>query len=439
MASGDTLLIGVDGGATEVKAHAVSFDSLSRPTSFALRPESASQVYTRLSDFAPVPLKEQLAQRDAGRIRLSASETEQGKLWVDAASRAILQVAQQADARRVLVGVGMPGLKTLHGRGICVMNHGPRIPDYLDALEHKLAVGGIELVSPIAALGSDADYCGLGEEYAAEGLFRDVENAYYVGGGTGIADALKLRGRLVPFDQAQSWIMKAWQIPSALGPTFEKLVSAKSLNRVYWDLCGGTKARRHEDTKEPRHKGTQQSEPEAQARALRSNAGVAADVSSAVSPTSPGRYPETDAANGDPLAVAWMDTAALVLAELIFERLWTIRNGRADAPHRGKAYARLNPEHEYRGVLLDRVIIGQRLGQIYAEPTCRDVFADKVDAYLTVLTASLGDPEMTEAYLTSPSGMLKSGFLQASKLRAAPALGAGVAAVQALKTESADG
>jgi hypothetical protein len=405
MTSGDTLLIGVDGGATEVKAYAVAYDSLSRPTSFALRSESASQVYTRMPDFAPVPLTEQLAQRDVGRIRLSASETEQGKLWVEAASRAILQVAQHVDARRVLVGVGMPGLKTLHGRGICVMNNGPRIPDYLDALEHELAAGGIELVSPIAALGSDADCCGLGEEYAAEGLFRDVENAYYVGGGTGIADALKLRGQLVPFDQARSWIMKAWQIPSALGPTFEKLVSAKSLNRVYWDLRGGTKARSHEGTKE----------------------------------SATPRYPEVDAVGGDPLAIAWMDTAALVLAELIFERLWTIKNGRADAPHRGEAYARLNPDHEYRGVLLDRVIIGQRVGQIYAEPTCRDVFADKVDTHLAAFVASLGDAEMTQAYLISPNGGPKSGFLQASKLRAAPALGAAVAAVQALETGSADG
>ena len=33
----DVLLIGVDGGATEVKAHAVACDDLGQPTSFALR------------------------------------------------------------------------------------------------------------------------------------------------------------------------------------------------------------------------------------------------------------------------------------------------------------------------------------------------------------------------------------------------------------------
>ena len=37
----DTLLIGVDGGATEVKAHAVDCDNLQQPSAFRLRAEAA--------------------------------------------------------------------------------------------------------------------------------------------------------------------------------------------------------------------------------------------------------------------------------------------------------------------------------------------------------------------------------------------------------------
>jgi hypothetical protein len=129
--------------------------------------------------------------------------------------------------------------------------------------------------------------------------------------------------------------------------------------------------------------------------------------------------------------MAWLDTAALVLAELIFERLWTIKNGRADAPHRGEAYAKLNPEHEYRGVLLERVIIGQRVGLIYADAQYRAVVADKLDAYLASCIAAGGDAEMARTYLNSATSALKSGFVRASRLRAAPALGAAVAAVRA--------
>ncbi|MFQ5807751.1 MAG: hypothetical protein ACE5I3_14995, partial [Phycisphaerae bacterium] len=304
----DILLIGVDGGATEAKAHAVACDDLEKPRSFELRSESASRTYPRVADFAPLPLSEQLAQRDADNIQLSAKEIEQGQVWVEAAAAAIIDVAPQCSARRVLVGTGMPGLKTPDGRGINVINNGPRIPHYLDALEQNLAAAGLELVSPIAALGSDADYCGLGEEYAAEGLFRDVENAYYLGCGTGIADAMKLHGRLVSFNQAKSWIMKAWQIPSALGATFEKLVSAESLNRVYADLtCGAPNVAAGPRT----GRGTQAHATKPRGREA-TERDVAADVSSADGRRDAGRDPAVAAAAGPPRAVAGLDTPARV-------------------------------------------------------------------------------------------------------------------------------
>ena len=428
----DVLLIGVDGGATEAKAHAVSCDDLHQPSSFELRPESAPRVYARVADFVPLPVAEQLAQRDAGAIKRTDKEVEQGRLYVRAAAETVVDVAKQCASKRVLVGIGMPGLKTPDGRGINAINNGPRIPDYLDVLEKDIAAAGIELVSPIAALGSDADYCGLGEEYAADGLFRDVENAYYVGCGTGIADALKLRGKLVPFDHARSWIQKSWQIASALGPTFEKLVSAKSLNRVYADLCRGTKARRHEGTKDHVAAGPRTG----RSHALGDTAVSAVDGSEGTAPgavahASP--HPEVAAAAGEPIAIAWTETAALVLAELIFERLWKIRNGRADLQHCGEAYAQLDPQHEYRGTLLDRVIIGQRVGQIYGNPAHRGVFGDSVDACLAVFIGDADDAELSGICLSLDKRELKPGFLTASKLRAAPALGAAVAAVRALR------
>ena len=424
----DVLLIGVDGGATEVKAHAVSCDDLHQPSSFELRSESASRVYPRVADFAPLPVAEQLAQRDAGNIKRMDPEIEQGRLYVHAATEAVVDVAQQCASKRVLVGIGMPGLKTPDGRGINAINNGPRIPDYLDDLEKDIVAAGVELASPVAALGSDADYCGLGEQYAADGLFRDVVNAYYVGCGTGIADAMKLHGKLVPFDHAKSWIQKSWQIVSALGPTFEKLVSAKSLNRVYADLIGATKR--------PSDEATKRSEPEARARA---NGGVTKGTLACASGSEPAtmRYPETAAAAGSPAATAWMATAALVLAELVFERLWTIKNGRADAPHRGDAYAKLDPNHEFRGTLLDRVIIGQRVGEIYGDAAFHDFFGAKADGCLAALIAGSEDTEMCEAYLRYSAGppspaQLKPALVLSSKLRAAPALGAAVAAVRAL-------
>ncbi|MBU0638868.1 MAG: hypothetical protein KKB50_08390 [Planctomycetes bacterium] len=422
MSSKETLLIGVDGGATEVKAHAVACADLDRAASFTLRPESAARVYPRDAAFEPLPVSEQIEQRDSAPIELTPREEQEGQRWVAAAAEAVTSVARSCGCRRVLVGIGMPGLKTLDGRGINVINNGPRIPRYLAMLEQALATAAVELAAPIAVLGSDADYCGLGEQYAADGSFRDVEHAYYVGCGTGVADALKLRGRLVPFDAARAWIQKSWQMPSALGPTFEKLVSAKSLNEVYVRLRPALERRNAE--------APTASELEARARAPRS-AGSESLACAAGSV-----YPETAAAAGEPVAVAWLNTAALVLAELIFERIWTIKNGRADAPHRGAAYGALNSDHAYRGTLLERVVIGQRVGQIYADPAFRAVFRAKLDTQLAALLDKCGDTQLADEYLergdsTPGSATLKPGFVQASQLRAAPALGAAVAAVHA--------
>ena len=389
-----TVLIGVDGGATETKAHLVHCDNLENPTGYELGDISASRKYEKLADFVPVPVAEQFAQRDGGNIKLTGGEKDQREKWVQAAIDAVSEVARKASAKRVLVGMGMPGLKTPDGRGICVINNGPRIPNYLEEFEQGLNDLGIELVDQVAALGSDADYCGLGELRAAEGMFQDVDNSYYVGCGTGIADAMKLRGKLVTFDQAKDWIQKSWQICSALGPTFEKLVSAKSMNDCYMRLLGVTEL------------------PE-------------------------DRFPQMDAVDGNPVALTWMDTVTMVLAELIFERMYTIKNGRANAPYRNDAYLKLKASHPYLGTMLDTVVVGQRMGQIYADKQFAAVFGDKLEKHLAAAIAKSNDPEMIEKYLAGDK--LAAGVLVASKLRAAPALGAAVAAVEAMLSKATSG
>ncbi len=396
----DFILIGVDGGATEVKAHRVLFEesvgtqgTAQRAAGFSLRvvdslfelgSESSSKHYEMVPDFKPLPVGEQISRRDAGNLELSELERQQGAKWIEAAASVTAEVATCAGGQCVLVGMGMPGLKTADQRGIAVINNGPRMPDYLARFEQQLSAHGVKLVAPVARLGSDADYCGLGEQFAAQGMLRDVTNAYYVGCGTGIADAMKLKNHLVTFDESRSWIQKSWQISSAIGPTFEKLVSARSMNEGYGRLTGTSESTAH-------------------------------------------RYPEVDAAAGQPLAIAWMDSVAMVLAELIFERLDTIHHGRRHLAWRGEAYLKLDPNHPYRGTWLDRVVIGQRMGQIYDRPDCRVVFRDKLDQYLAGLIIDSGGQPMMDRYLDG--NKLHSGFVCASRLRAAPAIGAAVAAV----------
>ena len=79
--------------------------------------------------------------------------------------------------------------------------------------------------------------------------------------------------------------------------------------------------------------------------------------------------------------------------------------------------------------MLDRVVIGQRLGQIYADRRYHPVFATKLDAHVAGMIIGLGDHLLIDRCLDESK--LKPGFVCASSLRAAPALGAAIAAAQA--------
>lgn len=381
-------LIGIDGGATEVKAHLVHVEGTAAKPAFRLGDIQAFRKYERIPDFAPVVAQEQFKQRDENRIELTPSELEQGNLYIDATAQVVKEIVSAVGSGRPIVtGMGMPGLKTPDGRGIQVINNGPRMPEYLAKLEAKLKAAGISLAAPIDRLGSDADYCGIGEEYAQGGAFVGVQNAFYAGLGTGVADAMKLKGKLVTFDSAKEWIQKSWQMSCALGVTFEKVVSAKSMNGLFASLMG-----REGDIL------VQQ-----------------------------GRFPQDDAIKGGCLAKYTMQTVAVILAELLFERLQTVACGRKAYSWRGPTYVALNPDHPYKGTFLDRLVIGQRLGFVFGEERYADVFRKPLLRCLANLIQERGDDALKSRYLKA-DGSLIDGLVVGSPLRAAPAIGAAVAA-----------
>ena len=77
------------------------------------------------------------------------------------------------------------------------------------------------------------DNCGIGEEYGKDGLFKDIQNGYYIGGGTGTADALKLKNELIPFDSISSWIAKSWEILNENNISMEQYTSLKGIQSIY--------------------------------------------------------------------------------------------------------------------------------------------------------------------------------------------------------------
>jgi len=361
----DDLLIGVDGGATEVKAHEVV---RSAPT-LGLGAASASFLYERARGFSPVPMPTQSLAFEKGTVRTSGLEGAEARLWLEASARAIASVAEQAGEKRVRLGICMPGLKTADGRGIAVMRWGPRIPDYLDRLEVMLVDGGLVLGRPVSRLSSDGEACAHGERVDARGLLRGLGCAYYLGGGTGLAEALMIEGRIHGFDALTGFVRKAWQMEATGGRVVEDLLSPRGMNSAY------------------------------------------AEMANKKLPLEPGDHPESRALAGDEQAASVLRGAAEALAGVILDRMTALRRGFQAST------VRITPNS-----FLERVVIGQRLGGIFAAPALRPVFRDPVEEILARRIVATGDGALRKHYLEG--SRLREDLLVGSELRAAPAIGA---------------
>jgi hypothetical protein len=392
MHSKDYSIIGIDGGATKVSGWIINYSNKTK--SYTLSNHHAELPYSSIEghipDFQPIPIPDQLSQRDSGKIDLTHEELTQASVYVKAAANIIYTLASLGGNKPVLIGMGMPGLKTANLRGINVIANGPRIINYCDHLEKHLIAAGIISIAPIARLGSDADYCGFGEFYAKEGSFRNVNNAYYLGGGTGAADALILKGQLIPFDQVKPWLAKTWEMKNDLDLSLEKYASASGLQFIYSKYANKTVESLNASNIFP---------PQIASLAVKKNVA----------------------------ALKTFDEVAQNLSMLIFERISTVFCGSKDIfkfvnPNRQK----LDTVHLYRGEIFDRIVIGQRLGDLMASSEGKKVLTSTLLERLSsiIRSADCLPQKAKKNYLQANA--FRREKLIFSRLREAPALGAGI-------------
>jgi hypothetical protein len=334
------LVLGVDGGASGVRAVEVRAraDGL-----LEAGPVRASRTYPRDAGFAPAPLDVQRAAASSGPLGIAAPERAAGAARVRCAAEAVAEAAARAGAASVTLGVCMPGLKTADGRGIAVLRNGPRMPSYLDDLERGLAELGVALARPIPALASDGLAAALGERHAVAGGLCDVEDALYLGGGTGLSEALVLGGRVRSLDGLAGVLEKAWAMEFERGVAYEDVLSMGGWNRIWARTAGLSE------------------------------------------PLGAGDLPEQAALRGDARARALLARSGEALARLC-----------ADRRARLRAHA---------AVELQRAVVGAQLGALLAR-------ADLAALLLAPAAAALRAHGFAD------------GFLRASTLRDAPALGA---------------
>ncbi|MBD3226339.1 MAG: hypothetical protein GF313_16540 [Caldithrix sp.] len=382
------LIIGIDGGASKVSAWPVEFDQKKRM--FSLGDHKGEISYGTipgyLPNFKPVPVTGQLQERDNNDFQISDDEEQQGAVYVEACAQAIENVIKGQEDKKLLIGIGMPGLKTPDQRGIEVVANGPRIPQYCDLLEERLRIQGIELANPIKRMGSDADYCGIGENFSSDGLFRDIDHGYYLGGGTGVADAMKLNGELVPFDQAKSWIAKTWEMKNRQSVSLEKFASAGGIQSLYAQKAGRSVSELNE---------------------------------AGIYPMQIAELAEKD----DEAAVQTFVEVVENISDLLFERISTLYAGWQNLFDFVNASKPLpNKEHPYQGLHFQRIILGQRLGELFASDSGSGVLAQPL---VHSLQKKLnGSTHIKNSDIAEYRDIAK--YIKTSKLREAPALGAGI-------------
>ena len=386
----EIILIGIDGGASKVLVHKV--DILINPMRFvALKPfievaYNTSESYS--SSFKPITLSRQLKEHKNGTVEQTKTEAAQEKAFIESMTKAIRTILGANVTQEVVVGLGLPGLKTKDKRGISAMANGPRMPKFLSALEKALKQEGYKTLNPIQVIGSDADYCGLGEQWGDAGGMRGVQSAYYFGVGTGIADAMLLQGKNVPFDACKSWIAKTWEMMATEEESYENLLSAKGIQTRYAALVDSTLEELDQ-----------------------------AEV-----------YPwqiYERAMVGEEEALNVVQATAQAFSELLFHRILTLALGAPETLLQDKNRT-LETEHEHIGEVFDRIVVGQRLGDIWEFKKFTPLLLDPVNEKLGRMIHSSALPADIKAKYLTKTNRLRDDLIIHSELRHAPALGAAV-------------
>ena len=384
------IIIGIDGGGSKVSAGIIESKDISTFTIKSLSQQYYNERSEFNSDFSPVAMDIQLNEYNTEEYNVTNDEVLQGNAIIESFHNSIINLNID---KPILMGIGMVGLKTKDLRGIGAIANGPRIPKFCIQLENVLHKSNIHLYKPIQYIGSDADNCGIGEEYGKDGLFKDIQNGYYIGGGTGTADALKLKNELIPFDSISSWIAKSWEILNENNISMEQYTSLKGIQSIYSNYS------------------------EIPINELCNESIYANEIFSR-------------ALKNEQAALLTCEDITKYISILIVERIETIFSGWQNK------FELLNPKHSllinnhpYKNNLLERIIIGQGLGKLFNISKNTPLLWDPLHNNIyDMIQKSRVLPSEAKKFLFE-NGTLKKGFIMTSNLDNSALLGAGVTAI----------
>ena len=224
-------------------------------------------------------------------------------------------------------------------------------------------------------------------------MFKDIQNAYYIGGGTGTADALKLKNELIPLDNISSWIAKTWEILNENNISMEQYTSLQGIQSIY------------------------SSYSEIPINRLCDESIYANEIFSR-------------ALENEQAALLTCADITKYMSILIVERIETVFSGWQNK------FELLNPKHSvldnnhpYKNNLLERIIIGQGLGKLFHLSKNTPLLWDPLHNNIyNMIQKSRVLPSKAKNFFFE-NGTLKKGFIMTSNLVNSAILGAGITAI----------
>ena len=218
-------ILGIDGGASKVFSQLYIFKDNSTVIDQSETYECRyDEINGHNQSFSPVSLNVQKKEMKDNTYKISNDEKMQAGIIV----KSIIKSIECFKKYRIdHLGFCFPGIKMKEKDGISIMANGPRNPYMLKELNENIAKN-IGLKIKLKKIYDDSLSCVNGERFSPEGKLKEISNAIYIGGGTGIADGILHNKKLIDLSMYKN-LKKSWEIIMPNGDTIEECMSLAGL------------------------------------------------------------------------------------------------------------------------------------------------------------------------------------------------------------------
>ena len=198
----DKHILGIDGGASKIFSQLYTFKDnntvIDQSGAYECRYE---EINGHNQSFSPISLNVQKKEMKDNIYRISNDEKMQAGIVVKAIMKSIEYFTKDKIDH---LGFCFPGIKMKEKDGISIMANGQRNPYMLKELNENITKN-IGLKIKLKKIYDDSLSCVNGERFTPKGKLKEISDAIYIGGGTGIADGILHKKKINRFKCGQKF------------------------------------------------------------------------------------------------------------------------------------------------------------------------------------------------------------------------------------------